>query len=148
MDPSAEMTIGSTRLTSCQLTTKWRGSCFFPLAAAESWGLMPVGADGPGLPTSGKGCSVLIGQAWVTCLPTVTPSVKMRSVHRVHQKKGVRCWAGTNSRPSHRKPRYSVSSSPEGHLLPSCFEVDKWLSPPNGLFSSKQLALSLGLGAY
>lgn len=88
MDPSAEMTIGSTRLTSCQLTTKWRGSCFFPLAAAESWGLMPVGADGPGLPTSGKGCSVLIGQAWVTCLPTVTPSVKMRSVHRVHQKNG------------------------------------------------------------
>lgn len=63
------MTVGSARLVFCQLTTQWTGRCSFPLAVAEVRGPMLIGAEGPGLPTPGEECSVLIGQAWVTCLP-------------------------------------------------------------------------------
>lgn len=74
------MTIVNARLTSCQLTTKWR-RIYFPLTAAEVWGVMVVVMD-LACPPPGEGYSMLTGQAWVTCSSTVTPSVKVRCVHQ------------------------------------------------------------------
>lgn len=49
----------------CQMERK----LLLPPGCSEVWGpMMLVGENGPGLPSPIEGCSVLIGQAWVTHL--------------------------------------------------------------------------------